>query len=102
MEINKDILLNLSKTLFWDVDINTIDYERHAPYVIERVLSRGTLEDFNIIKTYYGKPKIKKITKQLRYLDDRVLNFCSIYFNLPISEFRCYGLKQLNQSHWNY
>ncbi len=102
METNKEIILELSNTLFWDVDIATIQYDKHAPFVIERVLSMGTLDDFKIIKAYYGKPKLKRIVKTLRYMDDRVLHFCSAYFNIPISDFRCYTTKQLNQTHWNY
>jgi len=101
MEIEKGIL-GLSKALFWDVDPKTIDLEKHAAYIIERALTIGTMEDFIIIKNYYGKRKIKRIVKHLRYLNDRDLNFCSIYFNVPINEFRCYTTKQLNQTLWNY
>lgn len=96
------IVYQLSKTLFWDVDINTIDTKKHSDVIIERVLSQGTLDDFRIIKQYYGKPKLRRIVKVLRYMDDRLLHFCSIYFSVPITEFRCYNQKQLNHSHWNY
>jgi hypothetical protein len=92
----------LTRELFWDVDPGNIDFEKHASYVIERVLSMGTYEDFNIVKSYYGKQKMKAVAKKLRYMDDRLLYFCSAYFNLPISKFRCYTSKQLNLSHWNY
>jgi hypothetical protein len=101
MEIEKSIL-GLSKSLFWDVDPQTIDTQKHAPYIIEKVITLGTMQDFIIVKNLYGKSKIKKTVKKLRFLTDRDLNFCSIYFNLPITEFRCYITKQLNQSHWNY
>lgn len=94
--------LELSKTLFWDVDYDNIDLDKHAPYVVERVMTRGSLEEFKAIKNYYGKPKLKRISKQLRYLNDDVLHFCSVYFNTPITEFRCYRLKQSNPTHWNY
>ncbi|MCU0392815.1 MAG: hypothetical protein MUE81_17030 [Thermoflexibacter sp.] len=103
MEIkDKDFISKLSPTLFWDVDISTLDAQKHAAYIVERVLSRGKMEDFKLTKTYYGKPKIKRIAKKLRYMDDRVLHFCSIYFNVPISDFRCYTTKQSNLTHWNY
>lgn len=95
-------ILGLSKALFWDVDPQTIDSQKHAAYIIERVITLGTMEDFIIIKKYYGKSKIKRIVKNLRYLNDKDLNFCSIYFNLPITEFRCYITKQLNQTLWSY
>lgn len=102
METNKELIKQLSQTLFWDVEIESIDYEKNAPYIIDRVLSMGTLEDFRIIKTHYGKPKIKRIAKKLRYMNERVLHFCSVYFDTPISDFRCYNIKQSNQTHWNY
>jgi len=60
------------------------------------------MEEFKAIKEYYGKERIVNIAMQLRYMDDRVLHFCSLYFNIPLDKFRCYTLKQLNLSHWNY
>ncbi len=102
MDTNNDIILGLSKTLFWDVDIASIDYHKHAPYIIERVLNRGTMEDWNIIKTYYGKPKIKETAMNLRYMDNRLLHFCSAYFDVPIKDFRCYTQRQSSPSHWQY
>ncbi len=95
-------LTHLSSTLFWDVDMATLDIEKHAAYIVGRVMMRGTLEDFQLIKTLYGKPKLKQVVKQIRYMDVRTLHFCSIYFKSPIEEFRCYKQKQLNPSHWDY
>ncbi len=102
MTSDKEFISQLSKTLFWDVDISTLDAQKHAAYIVERVLSRRKMEDFKLTKNYYGKPKMKRIVKKLRYLDDRVLHFCSIYFSTPISDFRCYTTKQSNLTHWNY
>lgn len=102
MDKKSNMLTHLSRNLFWDVDIKSISYDDHAPYVIDRVMSMGTLEDFQLIKAYYGKEKILETVKNLRYLDDRVLHFCSAYFNIPITDFRCYTTKQSNHTHWNY
>lgn len=101
MEIEKSIL-GLSKALFWDVDHQTIDPQKHAAYIIEKVITLGTMDDFIVIKSFYGKRKIKNVVKKLRYLNDRDLNFCSTYFKLPVTEFRCYITKQLNQTLWSY
>jgi hypothetical protein len=100
--MDTELISQLSPVLFWDVDRAKLHPQKHAAYIVERVLSLGTMEDFQQIKEYYGKPKIKRIAKKLRYLDDRVLHFCSIYFNVPITHFRCYTLKQSSPSHWNY
>lgn len=102
MRNNKSKTLGLSDVLFWDVDAKSIDYDKHAPFVIQRVFSMGTLEDFKIIKNYYGKQKIKNIVKNLRYMNDRELSFCSAYFNIPFTEFRCYTTKQSTLTYWNY
>ena len=100
--MKKDKKIELSNVLFWDVNPESIDYEKHITFIIERVLTMGTLEDFSSIQKYYGKLKIKNVVKTLRYLDNRTLNFCSFYYNIPLNEFRCYEQKQLNITHWNY
>ena len=35
--------MNLNKSLFWDINIADLDYDKHARYIIERVLMRVTL-----------------------------------------------------------
>jgi hypothetical protein len=95
-------ILGLTKSLFWDVDPQSIDPDKHVEYIVERVITLGTMEDFTILKEIYGKAKIKKVVKKLRYLNDRDLNFCSLYFNVPKIEFRCYITKQSNQTLWDY
>lgn len=99
---NTQFVSGLSPALFWDVDPLTIDSHKHISFIVERVLNMGTLDDFKLMLRFYGKAKIIKIIKQLRYMDQRLLHFCLAYFNLQISELRCYTQKQSNQTHWNY
>ncbi len=94
--------MQLSKTLFWDTDINKLDYDKHARHIIARVLMRGTLNDWFEIKKYYGKERIKNEALQIRYLDKLTLNFCSQYFGIPRNKFRCYTTEQSIQKLWNY
>jgi len=94
--------MELSKTLFWDTDINTIDYEKNTRHIIERVLQRGMLSDWFEIKKYYGLERIKKEILQIRYLDNITLNFCSKYFQIPKEKFKCYNTEQSIQKLWNY
>jgi hypothetical protein len=101
LKIEKSIL-GLSKALFWDVDPQTVDPQKHSAFIVERVITLGTMEDFIIIKSHYGKSKIKRIVENLRYLNDRDLNFCSVYFNVPLNKFRCYTTRQLTQTLWDY
>jgi hypothetical protein len=96
------LVSQLSKTLFWDVDISTLDAQKHAAFIVERVLSRGKWEEFKLILAYYGKKKVGEIATQLRYMDKIVLAFCMTYFDLPKENFRCYTERQLHPTYWNY
>lgn len=97
-----DLMTHLSKSLFWDVDFEKIDWEKNAIFVVERVLMKGKWENFKSILEYYGKPRIKEIIVNLRYLDKRTLQFCSVYFDIPLNKFRCYNIRQSNRLHWDY
>jgi hypothetical protein len=94
--------MNLNKALFWDTDYEKLDYERHARKIIERVITRGTLQDWWEIKKYYGKERIKSEIVTVRSLDKLSLNFCSNYFNVPKTEFRCYNTNPSTQQLWNF
>jgi hypothetical protein len=94
--------LSLSPALFWDTDATKIRLDTHAKTIVERVIMHGTWPEFKSILDYYGKDRIREIIIRLRYLDNRTLSFCSAYFLVPKSDFRCYTLRQLNPTRWNY
>ena len=41
MNTHSDIGSELSNILFWDVDKNDIDFDKHATFIIQRVLEYG-------------------------------------------------------------
>ena len=91
--------LQLRASLFWDVNVESIDLQQHRASVIEHITTRGRLDEFREILNYYGWDIVKQTLLQTRYLDKVTLAFCSALFDLPISEFRCYKLAQLNPEH---
>ena len=97
METNKP---NLRQPLFWDVDYDNIQWNKNYRFVIERVLERGTFDEWQEIKQYYGLEKIQEAALQARWLDNTTLSFCSNYFDIPKEQFRCYTLKSLNPAPW--
>lgn len=94
--------LSLRQNLFWDVDIKTIDLQIHKAAVIERIATRGRWDEFRDLLSFYGKPAVREVLLNTRWLDKRTLAFCTVIFNTPITEFRCYKLAQLNPEHWDY
>jgi len=79
----------LSDHLFWDVDRTGIDPSRHAAWLVKRVLEHGRWQDWQILVAHYGKPELAERVIGLRSLPPRVLAFCSAWFQLPPSSFRC-------------
>lgn len=75
-----------SQHLFWDTPIEKIDNEKHKNYIIERVLSRGLLEDFYFLLQLYTSEEITNAVKKSKMLDKKTINFCSHYFKIPINE----------------
>ena len=94
--------LTLRSSLFWDVDVQTIDLDKHKASVIERIVTRGRWEEFKAMLRYYGSPTVEEVLLNARWLDKRTLAFCSAIFEVAKTEFRCYKLAQLNPGHWDY
>lgn len=93
---------NISISLFWDVDYENIDFERNARFIIERVLTRGNLNDWFALEKYYGLKRIKLEVVNIRYLDKLTLNFCNSIFNIKKENFRCYNTELSIQQLWDY
>lgn len=75
-----------SQYLFWDTPVEKIDLLMHKNYIIERVLSRGLLQDFYFLVQLYSREEISHAVRNSRTLDKKTINFCSFYFNIPSNE----------------
>jgi hypothetical protein len=94
--------LNLPKSLFWDLDINSLDDQKNRRLIIERVFSMGDLPDIKEIVCYYGFEIIKKEVIHAGNFDNKTLAWLSIFLNIPKTKFKCYIKRQSNQVLWNY
>ena len=92
----------LSKQAFWDVDMEKIDYKKHARYVIEKVIDRGSFKDFITLRKFYGDHKIKKEIINASWIGDKEIYFCCAIFDLEPRNFKCYIKKQSNPQLWVY
>jgi len=63
----------IKKTLFWDTDINNIDWKSQYKAVIQRVFERGNDDEKGEILRFYGKDKIKEVTGSTRITDNKML-----------------------------
>lgn len=98
----KNIISQFSHNLFWDTQLESIDMEANAPYIVQRVLECGRIEDWKFLVSYYSIPRITEIATNLRSLEPRAMSFISVISSTPLEQFRCYTLRQLSQRHWIY
>lgn len=97
-----DIRYQFSKHLFWDTKIEDIDMEKHAPYVVQRVLEYGLMEDWKLLRSYYGLKKIAETAMNLRELEPRALSFIAAISKTKMEDYRCYTTRLSSQQHWNF
>lgn len=91
---------DLSKHLFWDVDIDTLDPERNKRFIIHRVLEYGMLDDWRRIRDHYGLETIADVASRIRDLDRKSACFVAALAHRPKEEFACYSEKQSTTKHW--
>ncbi len=95
-------IIELRETLFWDVDPGNLHAVRSKSLIIERVLTRGNLQEFKQLIRFYAPEELKDAVIKIGYIDKRTLNFISTYLDIPKEEFLCYRKMQSAPAHWNY
>lgn len=63
--------------LFWEVDVQEIDLEKHADFVLARVLEKGRLEDVRWLMQQYGPQAIHDFFRHVGHseISDRTRGF---------------------------
>lgn len=92
----------VSRTAFWDVDFEQIDFEEKDLFVMEKVANYGTWADFICIIRFYGKERFKQRIVNAAYLKKDVINFICVVFDLDINDFKCYTRRQSPDQPWNF
>ena len=92
----------LSKSAFWDVDFDKLDFDKNAVFVMEKVFNYGLWGDYMALIQYYGKDRIREDIVKGTYFKKKVLNFLCVIFDLKAADFLCYTRRQSNPLHWNY
>ncbi|MEO8087162.1 MAG: hypothetical protein ABI763_10105 [Bacteroidota bacterium] len=67
--------LQLSKTVFWDVNFNELDEDKHSDFIIARIFQYGLLEDLKIVLQKFSDDQIKQALRAQRGLDKYTVDF---------------------------
>lgn len=84
---------SLSPYLFWDTDRETVDPEKHRPYIVQRVVERGSFSDWKLLRDHYGLDGVVSVAQGHRTLEPTALAFLSTVGNVPKESFRCSSSK---------
>lgn len=98
---DKQLLQQLSRILFWDTDIEQVDVQAHSAFLIQRVLEYGSLDDWRLIRDFYGLDRIVADCKRLRTLNPMALSYICLLSNTSKSDYRCYQFAQSYPTLWN-
>ena len=71
-------------SLFWDVE--AVDPDRHAQFVMERILTWGDVDDLSWALEYYGYDRLRQAFLVARQMDKKSTNFWCYYFKLNQEE----------------
>lgn len=85
------IIKNISPYIFWDMNIDLLDYKYHYQYIIERIVIYGNSKDEQLMYKLYPKRKIIKCITKLYIYNDTVIEYYSSVFDLKKEDFKCYG-----------
>ncbi len=90
------------KSIFWDVDFSTLDYDVYYKWVIVRVFERGDVEDIRQCRRYYGDEKVTYALLNAKYINSNRLHLAAAVINQPVENFICYIPKQLKNKLYPY
>ncbi|MEN8229942.1 MAG: hypothetical protein ABFS38_17410 [Bacteroidota bacterium] len=86
--------IRLRRSLFWDIPDGGIDLIRNKQLIIERVFSRGNIEELKEIINYYSDKEIRQTVVRIGTLDKKTLNFIARAYHIKPEKFRCFTTNQ--------
>lgn len=93
---------DFSSHLFWDVDVSSVDLEKNRAWMVQRVLEKGYLVDWELLKKRYSKEELRDAVSSLRSLEKKATTFACAALDLDRTKLRCYITKQSQPTLWNY
>lgn len=93
---------DFSPHLFWDVNPESLDMEKHKKYIIGRTLDYGLIKDWRLIKAHYGIETIAQVAMKIKDLSPKSRALISNLSGVPKEKFKCFITRQSAPQHWNF
>jgi hypothetical protein len=90
-----------TRNILWDVNPATFDIQKGRRLVVQRVLMLGTLDDLHLLKTLYSLSDIRNEVMKIKDWDSKVLNFISLWLDIPKDQFVYCTHRHSHLKHWD-
>ncbi|ALU26184.1 hypothetical protein HX089_03195 [Myroides odoratimimus] len=92
----------LGTQLFWDTDINNLDYQKAYIPIIARVIERGDQSEINEIVRLYSREKVLlTMCKEIKFLPNYAIERAIRFFpELRKEDMFCYQNRKDESYHW--
>jgi len=70
---------NIRPHLLWEYNLETFNWKKSYKIVIERVIQRGSLEDWREIMAFYTLDEVKETIAWSKQLDSRDKDFARLF-----------------------
>ena len=92
------------RRFFWDVDPDSLDFEKNSEYVISRILEYGDPEAITWLFKTYGKKEIREVLMNKRGFSKRTANFWSKILDVDRNKIQCLKepYQKMQKAHWPY
>lgn len=93
---------DFSSHLFWDVAVESVDFERNRKWFVKRVLEKGELTDWKLLQRLYSREQMREAVLNMRCLEKRALTFACAVLEIDQTQTRCFKNQSSQAKHWNY
>jgi hypothetical protein len=83
------------RNLFWDVDMTSLDLQKHKAFVIERVLNMGDQHAVVWLRSVVSEEEIMEVVKTSRRLTRKTALCWKNILGLCEEEMRCFGTSSI-------
>jgi hypothetical protein len=86
--------------LFWDTDPASLTWDQHATFICERVLERGTLEQWNTVRSHYGPERLLALLCPSLRLSRKAVAYLAACYGVSATDFRAWEQKSEATPQW--
>ena len=88
----------LHPRIFWDLNIDKLDYNHDKQIIIERIAVHGTENDERIMNKLYRIETIEKCLVNSSNLSEKVIRYYAFALKIKEEDFKCFSKTHVQMS----